>query len=103
MPDIVDPDQDRNNVRMQIDAVLFPAGKQIRHAVSADAAVQHLNIRAIQAQIRLDQAGIAASHKSAAVIAAAQTIRYGVALKWDSHIFLPIFEVACCHNIMRFL
>ena len=66
---------------MQIDAVLFPAGKQIRHAVSADAAVQHFNIRAIQAQIRLDQAGIAASHKSAAVIAAAQTIRYGVALK----------------------
>ena len=54
---------------MQIDAVLFPAGKQIRHAVSADAAVQHLNIRAIQAQIRLDQAGIAASHKSAAVTA----------------------------------
>ena len=80
VPDVVDSDQDRNNVRTQIDAVLFPAGKQIRHAVSADAAVQHLNIRAIQAQIRLDQAGIA-SHKSAAVIAAAQTIRYGVALK----------------------
>ena len=81
VPDVVDSDQDRNNVRTQIDAVLFPAGKQIRHAVSADAAVQHLNIRAIQAQIRLDQAGIAASHTSAAVIAAAQTIRYGVALK----------------------
>ena len=71
VPDVVDSDQDRNNVRTQIDAVLFPAGKQIRHAVSADAAVQHLNIRAVQAQIRLDQAGIAAAHKSAAVIAAA--------------------------------
>ena len=81
VPDVVDSDQDRNNVRTQIDAVLFPAGKQIRHAVSADAAVQHLNIRAVQAQIRLDQAGIAAARKSAAVIAAAQAIRNGGALK----------------------
>ena len=81
VPDVVDSDQDRNNVRTQIDAVLFSAGKQIRHAVSADAAVQHLNIRAVQAQIRLDQAGIAAAHKSAAVIAAAQAIRNGGALK----------------------
>ena len=30
VPDVVDSDQDRNNVRTQIDAVLFPAGKQIR-------------------------------------------------------------------------
>lgn len=81
VPDVVDSDQNRNNVRTQIDAVLFPAGNQIRHAVSADAAVQHLNIRAVQAQIRLDQAGIAAAHKSAAVIAAAQAIRNGGALK----------------------
>ena len=104
MPSIIDPDQDAEDIRGEIDAVGFPAGIKINDAVSADPTVDEIpfDIGSVTGESGSNHSGIsrAESHIvktcTAAIVPAAVGNR--IPLKKNSNFFhVESLSNFCCY------
>jgi hypothetical protein len=81
MPHIVDANQNRDHIRLQVQAVPLPSGQQIHHPVAADAAVHHLAVSVLSHQVCLQQARIPAACGVGVPVVPSPAVRDGISLK----------------------